>query len=92
MGPGTQTRALTPPRSRYRRFRSTPKMLRWIPRPAGVFMNRRAILPIWIRSWVSTPPFGAGARRPRDGDGAGGVGGGIGFSASACWSFVVSRS
>ena len=49
--------------ARYRRFRRTPKMERWISRPAGVFMKRRAILPTWIRSWVSTPLLGAGDRR-----------------------------
>src|SRR5918996_505514 len=68
----------TPARPTYRRLRSTPKMLRWISRPAGVFMNRRAILPTWIRSWVSTPPWGAGARRGRLPPGAEGAWGGVG--------------
>ena len=37
---------------------SQRKMERWIWRPVGLSMYRRAILPIWTRSWVSTPPAG----------------------------------
>src|SRR5215218_6841178 len=70
-----------------------PKIERWISRPAGVFMNRRAILPTWIRSWVSTPAWGAGARRAGSRSGAGaGLGAEMGLSASDCWSLAVRRS
>jgi hypothetical protein len=49
-------------------------MERWISRPAGVFMKRRATLPIWTKSWVSTPLWGPERTRAGSGSGAGGPG------------------
>ena len=86
--------SLPPPPGPYRRFRSTPKMLagslarRGCSRTGGghlAHLDQVVGVHAVLRGRGAPRGLGAGA-------GADGPGGGIGFSASACWSFAVSRS